>query len=233
MEYIIWILILFVLMGGLLKLSFWQWWQAALFGLICAVFTLVTCRWAVMQSKTQWADFFEAAGNMQNVAVWITFESVLCFAFCFAELCEIYGLKKGKWQRKLLYWYPGLLLFFALFYLQTQLIFSMPGTGFRTISCVLAVAVCIGFPLLSHLLKYLYPERELRLEVFFLVSLLICVTGLIATVNGDTAYSAAKEPLNIKAVALSIGLFIAFFMLGIAQNKIKWKIKNRKNGNYL
>ncbi|MDR1526429.1 MAG: hypothetical protein LBS46_02020 [Dysgonamonadaceae bacterium] len=235
MQYIFQILILFILISTLLKLSFWKPWQTVLFGLLCAVFIIGTCRWAVLQSKTQLADFLGNTKIMQDAAVLITIEAALCFAFCFAELQAMFGVKKERGWKPLLNRYPGLLVFPVLFYLQTQLIFGMPGTGFALLSYLLAAVVFLALPLLSFLLKYLCPERELRLEVYFLVNLFVCITGLITTVNGNTTYSAAKEPVNINAILLSSGLFILFFILGILGNKYKWTFKNNKskNGNHL
>ena len=47
MELVISILILFILVNCLLKLSFWKGWQAALFGLICGIF--ITATYPVIQ----------------------------------------------------------------------------------------------------------------------------------------------------------------------------------------
>ena len=231
MQHILQILILFILMSCLLKLSFRKWWQSALFGLLCAGFVVGTAQWAIVQSKTQLADFFNNVRLMQDAAVLITAESALCFAFCFEELRELFGMKKRNWWKPLLSWYPGLLLFPVLFYLQTQLIFAMPGSDFTTLSYTLSGLVLIILSLLSFLLKRLCPEKELRLEIYFLVGLFVCIIGLITTVNGNTTYSVVKESLNIKAILLSLGLFIAFFVLGILGNRYKWIFKNNKNKN--
>jgi hypothetical protein len=209
------------LIGSLLKLSFWKLGQVALFGLLCAAFILFTCRWAILQSKTQLADFLNNTKIMQDAAVLITIESVLCFAFCFAELRAMFGVKKEKRWKLLLDWYPGILAFPVLFYLQTQLIFGMPGINFATLSYALAATVFVALPLLSRLFKWLCPEKELRLEIYFLVNLFVCLIGLITTVNGNTTYAAAKEPFDIKAIILSFSLFAVFFVLGILVNKIK------------
>ena len=233
MEYIIQLLILFILIGNLLKVSFWQFWQTCLFGLLCAVFIVVTCQWAILQSKTQLSDFLGNAKIMQDAAVLVTVEATLYFVFCFAELRAMFGVKKGKWWKSLFLWYPGLLIFPVLFYLQTQLIFAMPGVNFTVLSYALAASVLVLLPLLSLLLKRLCPEKELRLEVCFLVTLFVCVTGLITTVNGNVTYATVKEPLNVKAILLSFGLFILFFIAGILWNKLKFKNHINKNGNHI
>lgn len=227
MELIIQILMLFIIINCIIKLSFWKPWQAAIFGLICAVFVIWGCQYAIMQSKTQLADYLKNTKIMQDSAVLITIESAICFAFCFAALRNMFGKKIKRWIQPL-YWYPSLLLFPVLFYILTQIIFAMPGTDFTTISYLLAAGVFIGLPALSYLVRYLYPEKELRLEVYFLVSLFVCIIGLITTVNGNVTYAAVEEPLNVKALLLSLGLFAGAFLIGYAWNKIKWIIRQKK-----
>jgi hypothetical protein len=181
MELITQVLILFILINSILKLSFWKRWQTIVFGLLCAVFIVGTCQWAILQSKTQLMDFLNNIRVMQDMAVLITIEAIVCFAFCFMELQEMYGKKRRKWWTRLFYWYPGLLLFPVLFYVQTQIIFGMPGTGFTLISCILAASVWTILPLLAGLLKRLYPGKAFRLEIHFLVSLFVCIIGLLTT----------------------------------------------------
>lgn len=227
MELIIQILILFIIVNSILKLSFWKSWQTVLFSIICALFIIWVCRFSILQSKTQLADYLNNAALMQNVAVLITLESAICFGFCFAAMRELFG-RKIKRGIAPLYWYPGLLIFPVLFYVLTQLIFALPGTDFKSISYFLAAGVLIGFPVLSHLMKRLYPERELRLEVHFLVSLFVCIIGLITTVNGNVTYAAVEEPINVKALLLSFLLFILCFIIGFLWNKMKWRLKQNK-----
>lgn len=227
MELIIQILMLFILINCIIKLSFWKPWQAAVFGIICAAFIVWSCQYAILQSKTQLADYLKNTKIMQDSAVLITIESAICFAFCFAALRNMFGKTVKRWVQPL-YWYPSLLLFPILFYILTQIIFAMSGTDFTTISYLLAAGVMLGLPALSFLVRYLYPEKELRLEVHFLVSLFVCIIGLITTVNGNVTYAAVEEPLNVKALLLSLGLFAAAFIIGYAWNKVKWIIRQRK-----
>ena len=230
MQYIIRILILFILINSLLKLSFWKWRQTALFGLLCAVFIIGTHQWAILQSKTQLTDWFNNAKIMQDAAVLITVESIVGFVFCFAELRAMFGVKKEKWWKPLLHYYPGLLVFPVLFYLQTQVIFGMPGIGFTTLSYMLAVVVLVALPLFGLLFKRLCPEKDLRLEVYFLVNLFVCIIGLITTVNGNTTYATVREPFRLEVALLSLSLFILFFAAGIVYNKYKWKLKKTNIG---
>lgn len=219
---------LFIVINCILKLSFWKPWQVAIFGVVCAVFIIGTYQYAIEQSKTQINDYLQNTKALQDAAVLVTIESALCFTFCFAALREIFGKTAKRWMRSL-YWYPSLLIFPVLFYLLTQTIFGMTGTDFSIIAYVMAAIVVIAFPLLSYGIRYIIPEKELRLEVHFLVSLFVCILGLLTTVNGNVTYAAAEEPINFKALFLSIGLFIIAFILGFFWNKVKWIIKQKRD----
>ncbi len=227
MEIIIQVLILFILINTILKLSFWKWWQAVIFGAICAIFVIWAQQYAIVQSKTQLHDYLSNRQALQDMAVLITVESAICFAFCFAALMTMFGKKKKYWVR-LLYWYPSLLLFPVLFYILTQAIFSLSGANFSTIAYTIAGITLAVIPLASYGIQLLLPEKELRLEVHFLVSLFVAILGLLTTVNGNVTYTAVKEPLNIRAILYSIGLFVVLFAIGYIWNKYKWKFKKFK-----
>ena len=230
MEIIIQVLILFIVINSILKLSFWKWWQAALFGLVCAVFIIWVKQFAILQSKTQIHDYLQNREALQDMAVLITIESAICFGFCFAVLMNMFGKKIKRWLLPL-YWYPSLLLFPVLFFVLTQLIFSLSGTDFDFIAYSLAGITLVVLPAAAYGIKLLIPEKELRLEVHFLVSLFVCILGLLTTVNGNVTYAATEAPLNFKALGLSLGLFVLFFVVGYFWNKMKWRIRQKKRIN--
>lgn len=227
MTLILQVLILFIFINTWLKLSFWRWWQAVIFALLCALFTVWVTPFAASQSKTQLAAWMANNQVMQDLAVLVTLESALFISYCFVALKEVFGKKVKIWG-PILFFYPGLLIFPALFYLQTQLIFSLPGTDFDQIAYGIAAGVLVLFPLLSQGIKYALPEKDLRLEVHFLVSLFICVIGLISTADGKVTYAAADESFNWKAFAFAAGLFAAMFLVGYGWYQIKWTFRKKK-----
>lgn len=226
MEIVFQVLILFVIVNTALKLSFWKWWQAAIFGLVCAGFTVAISPYTTSQSKTELLRLISSNTVMQDMAVLVTLESAFCIAYCFIALKEIFGKKVKHWG-PVLFWYPGLLIFPVLFYIQTQLIFGLPGTDFNTITYVMAGGVFVLLPLVSYGAKYLLPEKDLRLEVFFIVSLFICIIGLVCTADGKVTYAAAEEAFNWKALTLGASLFISMFVIGYLVYKLKWKLKRK------
>ncbi len=227
MELIIQILMLFIVINCILKLSFWKWWQAVIFSIICTVFILWTVQYAILQSKTQINDYLMNREALQDAAVLVTIESAICFTFCLAALRNLFGRKVKRWLLPL-YWYPSLLLFSVLFYILTQSIFSLSGVNFDTVSYIMAGTVLIILPLAAYGIRYMFPEKELRLEVHFLVSLFVAILGLLTTVNGNVTYAAAEDPINLKALGLSFVLFAVTFLIGYAWNKIRWRIMQRK-----
>lgn len=164
---------------------------------------------------------------LQDAAVLVTIESAICFAFCFAALRNLFGRRIKRWLLPL-YWYPSLLLFPVLFYILTQSIFSLSGADFDTVSYIMAGMVLVILPLAAYVIRRLFPEKELRLEVHFLVSLFVAILGLLTTVNGNVTYAAAEEPVNLEALGLSFSLFIVTFLIGYVWNKIRWRIMQRK-----
>lgn len=227
MEYVILILILFIFINIIIKLSFWKWWQAAIFGAICGVFILLAYPYAITQSKTQLVDYLNNADIMKNIAVLITIESVIYLGFCFYEMRQLYGVNKKR-RGKLLFWYSGLLIFPVLFYVLAMSIFYFSGVSFSRIAYIFAGILLVFLPLLSVFVKKFLSEKELRLEVQFLVSIFVAITGLICTVNGNVTYAVVKEPLNITALLVALGIFFLFFAIGFIWNKIKWKFKKKK-----
>ena len=231
MQIIISILLLFIIVNCLLKLSFLTKWQVALFGVVCGIFVVLTYPYATEQSKTELEAFMMSPAVLKNMAVLITLESVLFFSFIMAVLQGEMGTGE-KWWNKLLKWYPSLLIFPVLFFIQTELIFALPGVEFTTVSYGFAAAVTVLIPALCGLFYYLFPERELRLETHFLVTLFVCIIGLLMTVNGEVTYQASGQPTDWRAIGVALSLFVLFFVIGVAGNKFKWviyqKLKDRK-----
>ena len=106
----------------------------------------------------------------------------------------------------------------------------LPVTWRRLFSDSLVICRDSGYrhPIIKPADEVSCTEDDLRLEVHFLVSLFICILGLLTTVNGKTTYAATEEALNWKAIILSIGLFVILFLIGFAWNKLKWPLLQRK-----
>lgn len=221
MELVIQILMFFIALNCVMKLTFWKWWQAALFGLLCGAFVVFVLPVATQQSKAQLAAFLADRAIMQDAAVLVTLEASVCLAYCFLVSRKVFGGTMSRWG-KMLQWYPSLLIFPVLFYLLTQAIYAMPGTGFGTIGWVLAAGVAVGLPLLRWFMKWLLPQADFRVEVHFLTSLFVCILGLVATVNGNVVYAPVDQPTDWRMLAVAVLLFAVAFAAGATWNRLKW-----------
>jgi len=123
--------------------------------------------------------------------------------------------------RRLLEFFPGSVVFLALFSLLVWLMFTLTGTSFSLIAWLLAAAVLAVIPALAWLLRWLLPDPSLRLELLFMTALLMGMLGIVATVNGRTAVAASAEVewLPLLAVAL-------LALLGLAAGLLIRKFRN-------
>lgn len=213
MEFVIQILILFIFLGTTLKLSFTSVWQRVGFGLLCGMFIILTYPYCIEQTKTGIAGYISNRPLRENAAILISVEAFIYISFCFS-LFRSKDHPKLKWTKWFTGYYIGLLIFPSLFYLQTSLIFGFPGVDFKLVSWNFAFVVAFVIPLFTQLLIYMMPEKDLRLEVFFLVSLFIFILGVITTVDEKINYAPAKTNLSLKAIGISAAIFLFFFLIG-------------------
>lgn len=224
MELIIDVLILFIVLNCVFKLSLWRFWQRLTYSLLLGVFAWWSVRYAVLQSKTQISDFLQDISALQTVAILVTIESAVGLSFCLNRL------QNGgrKWLRALLYIYPSLLMFPVVFYLLTQTIFAATGVDFSTTAMVFAVVIIILLPILSKAVCWLLPDETGRLELHLLLTVFVCILGLIATEHGRMVYAIKEAPVDWLSLVRTLGLFLLLTVAGFLLNRFKWYITNRK-----
>lgn len=77
MESLFVVLILFVLLNSLLRLTFVKWWHSLLYAIVVALFIGSTWQLGTLQSKTQWLEWLYATETLQDLSVLVTFEALL------------------------------------------------------------------------------------------------------------------------------------------------------------
>ena len=192
MQTLVVILIFLVCFNFMLKQTYSKRWAVAAISLACALFVGFMWPYAIEQSKTQIADWLANPQLMLDTSVVLSVEVVVQMAFCMLAVHMLTGgiaKKRTLWAYRVLRWFPGVLIFPVLFSLLVALIFAFPGTEFSTVSWGLAAAVAIVIPAGTIGLRWLLPEKEIRLELLFITNALTAILGIIATVNGRTAVS--------------------------------------------
>ncbi len=173
MDTIVWILILLTAFNFLLKQTFWKPVAVGAAAGIAASFVILMWPYAIEQSKTQIADWLSDNQLMLDTSVVLTLEIVLQMAFCLlaVHVANYSPVKKRMMLAyRLLYWFPGVLIIPVLFFGLTQAVFSFPGVSFKLIAWFFGAFVFVIIPLGRWLIKWLLPEEDLRLELFFLTN---------------------------------------------------------------
>lgn len=228
MEVVIYILVLFISINTLLKLSFMKNLQVVLIGLLAGIFILLIYPYAVGQSRTEMESLLENPVVLGDISVLVTIESVIYIGFCFMGFKSDFS-PKNKILNTVLKWYPGLLIFPVLFYLLAQAVFYFSGTDFLFIAGVLAGSVFVLILVLSLSLRKLIPENNFRLEIHFILSLFVATLGLVATSQGKIVHISKPETVDLFVLGRTFVLFISLFFIGWVWSRLKWKLKKNKN----
>ena len=180
----------------MLKQTYSKRWAVGVTTLVCALFVGNMWPYAIEQSKTQIADWLANPALMLDTSVILSIEVCIQMAFCMLAVHMITGgtaKKRTLWIYRILRWFPGILIFPVLFSMLVGLIFSFPGKEFSTVAWIMAAAVIVIVPLGTIGLRWLLPEKELRLELLFITNAMTAILGIVATVNGRTAVSGISD----------------------------------------
>ena len=192
MDIIVLILILLTAFNFLLKQTFWKPVAVGAAAGIATIFVILMWPYAIEQSKTQIADWLSDNQLMLDTSVVLTLEIVLQMAFCLlaVHVANYSPVKKRMMVAyRLLYWFPGVLIIPVLFFGLTQAIFSFPGVSFKLIAWLFGLFVFVVIPFGRWLIRWLLPEEDLRLELFFLTNALVAILGIIKGSSLKTVFS--------------------------------------------
>lgn len=220
MESIVLFLMILTGLAFLLKLTWHKPVSVWLAGLVSCLFLGLTWPLAIEQSRSRIEAWLADPQLMQDTAVILTLEVIVQMAFC---LLAVRLSASGPVRRRtvvlyrILRWFPGILFFPVLFSLLVSLIFAFPGTSFPAIAWSAGILLLLLIPACTFLLRNAFPEKEVRLELFFLIQSLIALTGIVATVNGRTSIPAsgsvdwsALAGTAAGAVILSLAGYLVF-----------------------
>ncbi len=229
MEGVVLILMVLVCFNYILKETFRKGYAVAFSSVLCALF--VGCMWpyAIEQSKAQLSHWLADAGLMRDVSVILTLEVVLQMSFC---ILAAHVQTSGKVKPLLIHtyrvlrWFPGVLIYPVLFCILVATIFALPGTSYPLIAWSLAGTTVLVILLGAYGLKWLLPEKDIRLELLFLLNALVALLGIIATVNGRTAVVGVGE-VDWKALGGVWLLVLGGLAGGIMIHRIKIKRINK------
>lgn len=216
MRTLVLVLMILVCFNFLVKQTWHKGWSVLVQAAVAGVFTGAVWPLAVKQSRSQIEMWLSDQQLMLDTAVIISIEVIVQLAFCMsaARVMTSGRLTKGTVTvYKVLRWFPGVLIFAVLFSLTVFMIFSFPGVPFPAVSWGTGAAVAVIAAAGAFGLKRLFPDKETRLELFFLSNVITAIVSVIATVNGRTAV-AGVESVDYTALAGVLALVAMFALLG-------------------
>ncbi len=227
METLIIVMMALVGLTFVLKQTFHSWVEVAVVSVVLGCFVGLMWSVAIEQSATQIAAWLANQQLMLDMAVLLSLDVSLTLFFCTVYV-DVHTASTVSTRRRfffrLLKYFPGLLILPVLFSLLVKAVFTFTGVDFSLISWSLATAVLVLLPLLTWAVKALLPEQSIRLEMLFLLNVLLGLLGIVGTVNGRTAVSGISE-VNLPALLAVIALVV----VGIALGWMAYRIRMNKN----
>ena len=231
METVVLVMMILVCFNYVLKQTYRKFYSVLFSAAICALFVGLMWPYAIEQSKSQISLWLADSSLMLDIAVVLTLEVAIQMAFCILS-AHITTSEKVKpitiWAYRILRWFPGVLIFPVLFSLLVSAIFALPGVAFSFVAWTVAAIVFVAIILGCRAVRWLLPEKEIRLELLFLANALIAILGVIATVNGRTAVAGMSE-VNWSALGGIVVLLAAGLIVGAVAYRIKLKRIIKKN----
>lgn len=231
MEIVVIIIMLLVIFSLLLKMTYMPVYGRLTISSLLALSIGLSWEYAANQSKTQIAEWLQNPELMLDIAVLLTIDVFIQVSFCILDAKFMSGekmTKTGNILRVAALWLPGILIFPTLFSGLVEVIFSFPGMDFGALAWTLAAAIFLASISLPVLIKCVIPEKDLRLELIFMVNALIAILGVIATVNGRTAVAGTD---NIEWQTL-LGV-LSLLIVGAAAGFLIFKRNNNKKLSHI
>ena len=226
METVVFVMMILVCFIYMLKQTWRKRWFVLLSAVVCMLAVGLTWPWAIEQSKNQISRWLADSVLMLDLAVILTIEVSLQIAFCILA-AHIHSAGKVKpvivRVYRILRWFPGLLIFPVLFSILVATIFALPGVSFPLVAWGLATVVFVVILVGTWGLRRLFPEKDIRLELLFMLNIQIATLGVIATVNGQTAVAG-----NCEVDWTSLCSVLAFVVVGLAWGSIAYHIKSKR-----
>lgn len=215
--------------SAVLKLSFCKTYIAWGIAALSAVLIGSSCPLAIEQSKTQITDWLSNPSLMTDTAILINIEVALQMVFCIMHLRHHKNnIKKTVYI--LLEYFPGILFLFVLFSLLVALIFSLPGVAFPIISWGFSLAMLLLLPILVRVSKRMLPDENTRLEILFLINMLIALMGITATVNGRITMPATNN-VEWRCLLSVLAIIAVGAITGFCLHRLRFYLKEKNMNN--
>ncbi len=207
-----------------------RWWMGGWL-LAIAVFVYLMHHFAIEQSYKAFREALTNSSLMMDFTVLQVIEALAGLLLSIFLIRSNYNEPVKKFFKYAVY-LPGIIIFPALFYLESMLFLQMHGVDFKVLALSIAIASVIIIYLIGYGFKVLIPEFDLQLEMKFIVHLLQLAGGIILSVVmlRLPVHSANQEVTLLPSVVLLAivvaGVIAGVFWFQVKLKRIRKEVKN-------
>lgn len=226
MEMLLYISMVLCTFSVILKVSLLERWKSWALGLGLTLFCYLIVPVTASSSRLVVEQFYADHEARQWVAIVATIESILALAYGFRDWRSKEPIQGSRRWVPAMWWgikhYLSLLIFPTLFFVQTQMLYALPGSSFYLPATIVGVGALLLTPLLSWLLSYLLPDRREREEVCLYTSLTLSVLVLISTNHAAVLTSRPSYSSQLRWAQLlwAGGIIVVLLGIGYISSKI-------------
>lgn len=199
----------------------WSWLVAV------TLFIYLMHHWAIEQSYKSFRATLSNAGLMTDFTVLQIIEALSGLLISIFMIRWHYNEPVKKFLRYAIY-LPGIIIFPALFYLESLVFLQLHSIDFQLLAGIIAFAAVVLIYLLGWGFRMLIPEFDLQLEMKFILHLLQLIGGIILSVimlrlpvNQAPDSSLAYDGLLIIVVTVVTGIIAGTFWYRIRLKRIQ------------
>ncbi len=228
MDTIVHILMVFIFINLTLKQTFNNLIYVFVFSLITLLFTGLSCPFVIEQSITNINSKLSDYSFVLNLSVLLCIDVFLYIGFCIYETKDSKSLNKlNRIAKKSLNLFSGFLFFVMCFFSLSMVLYSFPGKSFYGISWGYALILAVLIPIIRKLFLILLPTKDTRLELLFVLNIIVLLLSVLITVVNAEAIIGISN-IDYKSLIAIVLITIFFATIGIFVYKIKINKLNKK-----
>lgn len=224
MELIILIAALHMLFNGIFHLSVCCKRQLLpVFAVLGGAFCYMVYPIAIEQNKISMGNLLMDQSFINNLTLVYIFEGLFAALLSFHLLQSLFNPKKDNLLHKTK-WFPGIMLFAALFYLEVLFFFNVHAFEFNTLAIFFSIAVAAFIGLMPLVIQRLIPEEGLRLELKFIFGISGVLLAVILKASpGLSSPFHYSYPWDMEQMTMIIGGMLIMSIPGLLWGKYKLK----------
>ncbi len=189
---------------------------------------------AIEQSYGLFRQYLADDSIMSDFVVLLIIDALAGLLLAIFMLRRHYGETGRKLSRYLVYW-PGFILFPALFYGSSIGFLNIPGFSFQLLAVLLALALPLSVFGFASFFKQFIPEFNLRAELKFMLHLVQLICGIVLSiiylkvpvqhvpVSQTLPWPLALGILSFTLCLILLGLGLYHFKINRFVKKYSWK----------